>query len=248
MRPVLRDVRSAFVIGFLVCLLAALPAVAAPPVPERLTYDLSWLGIPIGSASQEISDEKGVRRIVSHASSNAWLSSFYPVDDRTETLLSPVGPFPGTVRSYRMVFREGGWQRDREIVFDAERRIARFHDRVSGERTEIPYEPPLFDVYGSFYHVRSLPLEVGKSCRLSILDGRQVRRIEVRVLRRERVTVPAGTFDTIVVQPVVAQEGIFERKRGITIWLTDDDRRVPVKARTKVKVGSVTAELTGGIR
>jgi hypothetical protein len=60
------------------------------------------------------------------------------------------------------------------------------------------------------------------------------------------VSVPAGTFDTVVVQPVVPLEGIFERKRGITIWLSDDGRRLPVKAQTKVKMGSVTAVLTGG--
>ncbi len=58
--------------------------------------------------------------------------------------------------------------------------------------------------------------------------------------------MPAGEFATVVVQPVVLAEGIFEGKRGITIWLTDDSRRLPVKAQTRVKVGSVTAVLTGG--
>ncbi len=229
----------------LLCLLTALPAVAQPPIPERLTYDLSWLGIPVGSASQEISDGDGMRRIVSRARSNAWLSAFYPVDDRTETVLSPAGPFPGTVRSFRMVFSEGSWRRDREITFDMDRRIARYHDWITGQEAEVHLEPPLFDIYGSFYYVRSLPLEVGTSRWVTILDGLKLRRIEVRVVRRERVTVPAGTFDTLVVQPEVVEEGVFERKKGITIWLSDDDRRLPVKARTGVKVGSVTAELTG---
>jgi hypothetical protein len=200
------------------------------------------MGIHIGSASQEISEEGGARRIVSQASSNSWLSSFYPVDDRTESVLSREGLFPGEGRSYRMTFREGGWLRDRTIQFEPARRLAHFQDRVSGERAEVAITPPVFDVYASFYHIRSLPLEVGKSHWLTILDGREPRRIEVKVLRRERVTVPAGTVDTVVIEPRVKPEGVFEGKRREYSWLTDDERSNPVKVQTKVTLG-VTAGL-----
>jgi len=81
---------------------------------------------------------------------------------------------------------------------------------------------------------------------VNVLDGKKLRRIEIRVLHRERVKVPAGEFDTLVVEPMVAPEGVFEGKRGVRIWLTDDERRIPVKAQTKVRLGSVTAVLAGG--
>jgi hypothetical protein len=73
-----------------------------------------------------------------------------------------------------------------------------------------------------------------------------MRRIEIRVLRKERVSTPVGEFDTIAIEPMVASEGVFEGKKGVVIWLTDDNRRIPVKAQTKVTVGSVTALLIGG--
>jgi hypothetical protein len=230
---------------FLPGLLLALPA-AAEKVPERLNYKLSWMGISIGTAVQEITDERDSRRIVSWARASAWVASLHPVDDRTETVLAPSGPFPGEVRSYRMVFKEGGQLRDREITFEPSRRLARVHDRVTGSRSEVAITPPVYDACASFYYVRFLPLEVGTSLFVVMVDGPKPRRIEVKVLRRERISVPVGKFDTIVVQPMVPAEGSFEGKRGVTIWLTDDNRRLPVKAQTKVKVGTVTAVLTGG--
>lgn len=222
------------------------PAFADPKIPEKLVYSLSWTGIPVGGATQEIVDEGGVRRILSNARSNDWLSAFFPVDDRTESVLDKSGEFPGRSKSFRMLFKEGGRVRDREISFDHSAGKAHFFDRKSGERLDVPLESETFDIYSSFYYVRYQRLEPGKSFYINVLDGKKLHRIEIRVLRRERVRVPAGEFNTIVVEPMVKSEGVFEGKRGVYIWLTDDSRRIPVKAQTRVTVGSVTAVLTGG--
>ena len=223
------------------------PSAEAVTMPEKLVYSLSWMGIPVGTATQEIAEAGGMRKIVSHARSNDWLSSFYPVDDRTESHLAmTAGPFPGESRYYRMLFREGKRTRDREITFDQVKRIGRFHDRIGGEQVDVPIVENTFDIYASFYYVRNQPLEPGKSFMIHVLDGKELRHIEVKVLKRERIKVPAGEFDTIQVKPLVKPEGVFEGKGGALIWLTDDARRIPVKAQTKVRVGSVTAVLTGG--
>jgi hypothetical protein len=233
-------------LGLWIGLCLPLPAVAGQKIPEKLVYSLSWTGIPVGTASQEIVDEGETRRIISSARSNAWLSAFFPVDDRTESVLAKKGTFPGEPRYYKMLFREGTHTRDREISFNVGGRVASFHDRRSGERVTVPINPDTFDIYSSFYFVRHQALEPGRSFYISVLDSKKLHRIEVRVLKRERVTVPAGVFDTVKVEPMVQPVGVFEGKRGAYIWLTDDDRRIPVKAQTKVTVGSVTAVLTGG--
>lgn len=226
----------------------SVPPAQAVTIPEKLFYSLSWMGIPIGTATQEIAEVGGTRKIISHARSNDWLSSFYPVDDRTESRLEVTGGlFPGESRYYRMLFKEGKRTRDREITFDQARRIGRFHDRIGGERVDVPIVENTFDIYASFYYVRCQPLEPGKSFMINVLDGKELRYIEVKVLKRERIKVPAGEFDTIQVRPLVKPEGVFEGKGGALIWLTDDARRIPVKAQTKVRVGSVTAVLTGGV-
>lgn len=226
--------------------ITATPVSAAQKIPEKLVYDLSWTGIPVGTASQEIRDEGGTRRIVSMARSNAWLSAFFPVDDRTESILAKTGDFPGEPRIFKMLFKEGSHTRDREISFNLSGKTADFHDRRSGERVAVPITGDTYDIYSSFYFVRHQPLEPGKSFYIHVLDSKKLHRIEIRVLKREKVSVPAGEFNTVKVEPMVKPEGVFEGKRGAYIWLTDDERRIPVKAQTKVRVGSVTAVLTGG--
>jgi hypothetical protein len=65
----------------------------------------------------------------------------------------------------------------------------------------------------------------------------------VRVVRRENVEVPAGTFRCLVVEPLLKSAGLFKQEGSLTIWLTDDARRMPVLMKSKVAVGSIAAEL-----
>jgi len=231
---------------FLLLMLLFPAGASGEKVPEKLIYSLSWTAISVGTATQEIFDEGESRKIVSTASSNAWLSTFYKVEDRTESVLVRKPPFPGESRYCRLLFKEGGRVRDREITFEPEKKTAVYRDRMGTAVTTVPITENTYDIYSSFYYVRFLPLEVGKSHYIHVLDGNELRRIEVQVLKKEKVKVPAGEFKTILVKPLVKPEGVFEGKGGAMIWLTDDDRRIPVKAQTKVRVGSVTAELTGG--
>ena len=118
-----RVLLTSLVMAGAVWMAALLPAEAEQRLPEKLVYSLSWTGIPVGTATQEIVEEGELRRITSRAVSNDWLSTFYPVDDRTESTLVRSGPFPGESRYYRMLFKEGRRSRDREIVFDQASRM-----------------------------------------------------------------------------------------------------------------------------
>jgi hypothetical protein len=215
----------------------------AATVPERLVYRFSWTGIPVGTGTQEIRAEGNSHRIVATARSNDWLSVFFPVDDRIESVLDKEGgPFPGVTRLYHMETREGKHHRDREIRFEGNG-TALFHDRRSGERLTLTIPPLTFDIYGGFYYLRSLPLEPGTSVFVNILDGKETQRLEIRVLRRETLRTVLGTVPVIVIKPLVRSEGVFEQKGKVTIWLTDDARRIPVRVEMKVVIGSVTATL-----
>lgn len=234
------------VLTLLVCVGMATTAAAAQKIPEKLVYSLSWTGIPVGTATQEIRDDGDSRRIISTARSNDWLSAFFPIDDRSESVLTKNGSFPGVSRNFRMLFKEGTRTRDREISFNLPARVADFHDRKSGERVTVPITAETYDIFSSFYYIRHQPLVPGKSFYINVLDSKKLHRLEIRALKKERITVPAGEFDTIKVEPMVKPEGVFEGKRGAYIWLSDDSRRIPVKAQTKVKIGTITAVLTGG--
>lgn len=217
-------------------------------IPERLVYDLTWTGIKAGEATLEIQDNGEHLLIVSTARSAKWVSIFYKVDDRVESKLLKANPYQmiGHAVNYRLKIREGRHRKDKEVVFDVSRSKAIYIDYLGQERKEIDITFPVFDPLSSFYYLRDLHLEVGKPVFVTIFDSKKVWNVEVQVLRKERIAVPAGEFDTIVVKPLMKSEGIFYRKGDIYIWLTDDEKRIPVKLQTKVKIGSINANLTGG--
>ncbi|MFZ3209785.1 MAG: DUF3108 domain-containing protein [Geobacteraceae bacterium] len=215
-------------------------------IPEKLTYDLTWTGIKAGTATQEIIAEKDRVRIISTARSADWLSVFFEVEDLIETTLIRIpGQSLGLPRTYRMNIREGNHRRDREIRFDHEAGKAQYIDHLVNENVELEITRNTYDLYTGFYYVRSIPLEVGKSVFISILDGKELYNLEVQTLRKERIKTALGEFNTIKIKPVMKSEGIFQKKGNIYIWLTDDARRLPVKMQSKVFIGSVTATLVG---
>ncbi|MEA5113553.1 MAG: DUF3108 domain-containing protein [Geobacteraceae bacterium] len=234
-------------------LLSALSFVSASPaaaisIPEKLVYDLTWTGIKAGTAIQEVNQVGNEIHIVSTARSADWISTFFPVEDRIESVLTGAKP-PGIglPRSYRMKIREGSHRRDREILFDQARKTSQYRDHLNGEKVEIDLPGSTFDTLSSFYFVRTLKLEVGKPVFLTILDNKKVWRVEVQVLRKEKLKTRLGNFDTIVIKPLLKSEGIMDKRGDMYIWLTDDHRLLPVKMKTKVKVGSITATLVGGV-
>ena len=65
----------------------------------------------------------------------------------------------------------------------------------------------------------------------------------MKFLGRQRIEVDAGTFDCIIIEPLMKEGGLFKSEGRVVIWLTDDDRKIPVKVSTRVVIGSIDAEL-----
>jgi len=232
------------VISFLVFFFSFSPAFGLS-IPERLAYDLTWTGVKAGTATLEIRPGEGGDSIISTAKSADWVSVFYTVDDRIEVQLSRPAP-PGIVGlplHYHIRIREGRHRRNKEVAFDQPRRKAFYSDLIDKEKKEIDLKNDVFDALSSFYYVRTLTLEVGKSVFVDVLDSKKLWNVEVQVLRKEKITTNLGTFDTVVIKPLMKSEGIFNRKGDLYIWLTDDAGRLPVKMQTKVAVGHITATL-----
>lgn len=222
--------------------------VSAFTIPEKFEYELTWTGVKAGTSTLEMSDAGNNVKIISTAQSARWVSVFYIVDDRIESTITknPSVPFIGQPVNYRIKIREGRHRRDKEVIFNQDAGKATYIDYLRDERQEYDMPPFVFDPLSSFYYVRTLKLEAGRSVYVTVFDSKKVWNVEVQVLRKEKVTLPSGTVDTIVIKPMMKSEGIFYKKGAIYIWLTDDEKRIPVKLKASVAVGSITAILVGG--
>jgi hypothetical protein len=210
-------------------------------VGERLVFSVGWEFINAGTAVMEIPeisriDGRKCYHIVSTAKSNKFFSVFFNVDDRVESFMDVHGLY--SLR-YDKRLREGKFKADVSMVFDQKNHLA-IYDEGKDTFEVAPYAQ---DVLSAFYFVRTQELTVGKSVFVDNHTDKKNYPLEVKVLRKERVKVPAGEFDCVVVEPILKTPGIFEQKGSLTVWLTDDELKMPVQMKSKVVIGSIVTEL-----
>ena len=138
--------------------------------------------------------------------------------------------------------KEVNYKRHRILDFYPEEK--RFERRDKDESGDLPTNLPLDDVSFMFF-VRTIPLEVGKTYtynRYFKADGNPV---QVKVVRRETIKVPAGTFRTIVLQPIIKTDGLFSEGGKAELYFSDDARRALVLLRTDIPTfpGTLTMHL-----
>jgi hypothetical protein len=240
MARVMRDLY--FQLLFLLALHGLTGVAVAFDVPERLEYDIKWWGIKAGYSTLETGWVQGDRiQITSTTKSVDWVTSLYPVDDRVLSILdakmslSPV--------FYHLKTREGSRLKDEEMRFDFANGTVLYLNHIENKEEDFSIPQEVFDPLSALFRIRNTQLTVGESAYVMLFDNEFVYRLEVQVLRKERVTVPAGTFDTVLIRPLLQSDGIFSRKGPIYTWLSDDRRKIPVKIKTRVAIGSLTMEL-----
>ena len=193
-------------------------------------------------ASIEEVDGHPCYQIVSEARSTPTVDMFYKVRDRIVSWRDAEGGFS---RLYTKKLREGSWRANKRVEYKPEQDLALLFDFKKDRLDSLELKGHVQDVLSAFYHVRGMELKVGKSVWLDVHDINKRYDLEVEVLRKERIDVPAGEFDCFVVEPKLMSSGIFRREGKMQIWISDDEYRLPVIMRSKLYFGSVWAKLTG---
>ncbi len=217
------------------------PAVGFGP-GERLVFSVKYGPITAGTGILAVEDTLTYKKrlcyhLVSEAFSSETFSVFFKVVDRVESYLD-------AERFHSLRFEkhlsEGDFTAEQEVDFDQETHTATYDNDA-----EKPYGIPsdALDALAALYYVRTVPLEVGNSVYIDSHADRKNYPLEVKVLRRETVTVPAGTFDCLVTEPILRATGIFKHKGTLTVYLTNDSKRMPVLMKSKVAIGSISAAL-----
>ena len=219
------------------------------PVGERMEYSVNWGRLRLGEGALTV---EAIDTIGSHPGYRIALEMaggppFYRVDDRQVTW---VRPFPLGSLQFVQRLREGSYHRDTRYEFDLERSSYDRWDIRDGEwrpreeETDIAIPEGALDDLSFLYFARLLPLEVGQRYRLDLYFKESGNPVVIEVLRREEIRVPAGTFNTIVLRPIIRTGGVFGDGGEAELYLSDDDRRAIVRLKTSMKIGSGNMYLT----
>lgn len=216
-------------------ILGSSPVTQTFAVGETLDYNLHWMKIAGGTARMTIAPAADDRyRISSVGKSTAGFSRFFHVRDHIETVV--LRPSFSTVY-YRKQLNEKGRKKD-EVTVIADG-IA---TRTARKTKQVRVPTPVMDPISVIYYLRTADLSVGRTHDLTLISDGKVYTVQARVLRRERISTPAGIFNTVVVEPVMDSLGE-PRDERLWVWYSDDERRLPVRIRSEVAVGSITATL-----
>ena len=222
----------------------AASAVTRAKVPfgigEKLEYDVRFGSIKVGRAHMEVVGLDNLR------GRQTWHTAFwvqggnflYRVNDVYESWMDTE-----TLSSLRFVqeLEEGGKNTERRFEIYPERSVF-VQTNKNPAKEEKSVSQPLDD--GSFlYFIRTIPLEVGQTYDFHRYFRPDRNPVRIRVLRKERIRVPAGTFNAIVLQPVIKTKGIFSENGHAEVWLSDDDRRIMLQLKSKLSFGSLNLYL-----
>lgn len=166
------------------------------------------------------------------------LEMLYKVRDRYRTVLDVAGIFPW---EFEQNIREGNYKRDAKAVFDQVNNTATVKNKT--------YKTPdyVHDIVSAFFYVRTMDLKSMKNGHIFYLQNffqDTTHTLGVKIHRRETIEVEAGKFKCIVIEPLVVQGGLFKNEGNIYIWVTDDERKIPVRVATRILIGMVGADLT----
>ena len=222
---------------------APAPATATPfRVGERAQFRASWgiLG-RVGTGSLSIVELDTIRgRPAYHAVFT--IRGGIPgarVDERMETWLDQKRLYSHRFMQ-RTRYPRFSRDRTREFLADERRWTGRTNTRE--ESGELPTDLPL-DEIGFIYHARTMDLEVGREYTLDRYWNAEGNPVRLRVLRRQTVKVPAGTYQTIVVQPIIRTSGLFAEDGEAEVYFSDSPARELVMLNAKMSIGKLRLQL-----
>lgn len=219
------------------------------PVGERMEFSVNWGRVRLGEGSLEI---EAIDSIAGHSGYRVAMEMwggppFYRVQDRQ---VSWIRPDPLNSIRFEQRLQEGSYKRDTRYTFDLEGMTYDRFDiiddewRARQEETAVPIFDGALDDVSFLYFARLLPLEVGERYEFDRYFKDEGNPVVIEVLRREEIRVPAGTFQTIVLRPIIQTGGAFGDDGEAELYLSDDDRRVIVRLKTSMAIGSGNMFLT----
>jgi len=217
------------------------PRMAVPfDTGEKLTFDVRFGAIKVGTGRMEVVGMQDVR------GRETWHTRFtvkggipfYKVNDRMESWIDT-----RTFESLQFLqdLQEG--RRYAERFYEIYPDLATYSEKGQVEHAPSVADP--LDDAAFLYFVRTIPLEVGQTYEFNRYFRPDRNPVQIRVLRKETIKVPAGSFQTIVIQPVIKSKGIFSEKGHAEMWLTDDSRRLLVQMKSDLSIGSLNLYLRG---
>jgi hypothetical protein len=214
---------------------------------EWLRYKMSYSGfLRAGSAILEVNETELFGKKVFHTKGTGWTSGmikwFFEVDDKYESYFDKDSIKPYL---FKRKIDEGGYKKHRITSFNYDSNKAYVQDFIKQKDSSISFKS-VQDMMSSFYYLRNTRtanLKKGDEIALDMFMDSQIYPFKLRFLGREVLKTKFGKVKSLIFRPLVQSGRIFKAQESVTIWITDDANKIPIKMMASLAVGSLRAEL-----
>lgn len=229
-----------------ICPQSASPGAAGPAVEQSLRYSVEWRLVRAGTATLTRSKTAAGLQSELHLESTGLVNTLYRVDDRYRVAYDP----GFCASSIFLKAEEGKRRRETQVRFDAATRKSHYLERDTLRNAvvlqkDLDVAACVQDILAGIEKLRGLQLPSGQATQFPISDGKRFVNARIEVQDKEQVQTPLGTFQTIRYEAFLFNDALFARKGRLFVWVTDDNRRLPVQIRAKLNfpVGTISVLL-----
>lgn len=211
----------------------------------RMSYS-SWL--KAGNATLSVSETKINGKDCFHVVGKGWttgmVSWFFKVEDQYESYFDSKSGQP-----YKFIRKvdEGGYTKDIEIAFDHEEKQALVYDKKNDNKKTIPIEQNVQDMVSAYYFLRNNynidDVKVGESIEMNMFFDEENYVFKLKFLGEEIIKTEFGKVKTLKFRPYVLAGRVFKEEESLTLWVTADKNKIPLKIQADLAVGSLRADL-----
>jgi hypothetical protein len=217
-------------------------------VGEWFKFRVHYGFINAGYATVEVQEAERNNKKVFHAVGKGYNTGmsrmFFKVDDLYESYFDKE-----TSKPYQFVRKidEGGYKMNQEGFFNQDTNKVLVKDYKNKEEKTVAVTENVQDILSTFYYLRNNPnvdkLKKGESIGVDMFFDNEITKFKLKFMGTEDIDTKFGTISCMIFRPLVQSGRIFKEEESLTVWISNDDNKIPVRIKASLAVGSIKADL-----
>lgn len=212
----------------------------------RIHYGLVNAGYATLEVKETVRNNKKVHYVVGKGYTVGMTKFFFKVEDDYQSIFDKE---TGQPYQYLRKIDEGGYTKNQEGFFNQTKNTVLVKDYKNNTEKTFSVTENVQDIVSSFYYLRNHPkidkLAVGESILIDMFFDDEVFKFKLKYLGKEDIDTKFGTIPTMVFRPYVQSGRVFKEQESLTVWISDDDNKMPIRIKASLAVGSLKADLDG---
>ena len=210
----------------------------------RIHYGLVTAGFATLEVKEGVQNNKKVFHTVGNEYTTGMTKLFFKVNDDYQSYIDKA-----TSKPYQFIRKidEGGYTKNQEGFFNQDKNTVLVKDYKNNTEKTFSVSENVQDIVSSFYYLRNHPnidkLKIGESIIIDMFFDGEVVKFKLKYIGRELLSTKFGKVNTMIFRPLVQSGRVFKEEESLTVWISDDDNKMPLRIKASLAIGSLKADL-----